>query len=130
MLFTGRLTANAEVRTVKGDKKVTGFTVAVNQRYKTKDGEKREKTAYVVCSYWINPGIAEFLKRGTVVQITGWIDAQAWVNKDGEAQANLACSVDKIELFGKPAERQADSAKPDEKKKLATGAPDDDDLPF
>jgi single-strand DNA-binding protein len=129
MLFTGRLTDDAKVRHVKNDKKVTGFTVAINQRYKTKEGEKREKSAYVVCSYWINPGIAEFLKKGTVVQITGWMEAQAWANRDGEPQATLICSVDKIELFGKPAEKQSD--KPAEKKKKATaGATDEDDLPF
>lgn len=128
MLFTGRLTEDAKVRNVKNDKKVTGFTVAINQRYKTKDGEKKEKTAYVVCSYWVNPGIAEFLKKGTVVQITGWMEAQAWKNRDDEPQATLVCSVDKIDLFGKPAERQ--NEKPKEKKKATAGAADEDDLPF
>jgi single-strand DNA-binding protein len=39
MYFTGRLTADAVVRNVKGDRKVTGFNVAINDRFKTKDGE-------------------------------------------------------------------------------------------
>jgi len=64
MQFTGRLTADAVVRNVKGDRKVTGFNVAINDRFKTKDGEKREITTYVECSYWINPGLAEYLKKG------------------------------------------------------------------
>ena len=54
MQFTGRVTSDAEVRTVKNDRKVTGFTVAVNKRWKDKSGEKHEKTVYVDCAYWIN----------------------------------------------------------------------------
>ena len=45
MLFTGRLTANAEVKAVKNDKQVINFTVAINQKWKNKQGEKKEKTA-------------------------------------------------------------------------------------
>ena len=41
MEITGRLTANAEVRETKGDKKVTGFTIAMNRSY-MKDGERVE----------------------------------------------------------------------------------------
>jgi single-strand DNA-binding protein len=36
MLFTGRITANAEVRTIKGDKQVTNLTVPLNQCFKPK----------------------------------------------------------------------------------------------
>jgi len=131
MLFTGRITANAEVRTVKGDKQVTNFTVALNQRYKTKAGEKKEKTAYVNCSYWVNPGLAVYLTKGAIVEISGWVEAQTWENRDGKIQADLVCSVDTIKLFGnttaKPAET-ADEKKAEKKKAVAGG--DDDDLPF
>jgi len=133
MLFTGRITADAEVRTTKGDKKVTGFTVALNQRYKTKEGEKKEKTAYVNCSYWINPGLAMYLTKGAIVEVSGWVEAQTWENRDGKTQADLVCSVDTIKLFGgngtKPAETIGDK-KAEKKKAVANGASDDDDLPF
>jgi single-strand DNA-binding protein len=127
MLFSGRLTSDAEVRNVKGDKKVTGFTVAINDRFKTKDGEKREITTYVECSYWINPGLAEFLRKGTIVEIFGRMEARAWVNKDGDAQANLACNVGTIKLLGNSAsklERQ------DNKSTVKTTTTSEDDLPF
>src|ERR1700712_3799778 len=101
MLFSGRLTADAEVRKITGDRKVTGFTVAINDRFKTKDGEKREITTYVECSYWVNPGLAEYLKKGVIVEIAGRVEAQAWKNKDGEAQANLTCNVSTVKLLGK-----------------------------
>jgi single-strand DNA-binding protein len=132
MLFTGRITGNAEVRTTKGDKKVTGFTVALNQRYKTKEGEKREKVAYVDCSYWVNPGLADYLTKGAIVEISGWVEAQSWENREGKAQADLVCTVDTIKLFGGNTPKQAEKPieKKAEKKKATANGADDDDLPF
>jgi len=130
MQFTGRLTADAEVRTVKNDRKVTGFTVAVNKRWKDKAGEKHEKTTYVECAYWINSGVAEYLKKGTIVEVVGWVEAQAWVNRDGDAKGNLRCDVETLKLFG-VAKNNMDE-KPGSKKKAGAkaGSENDDDLPF
>jgi single-strand DNA-binding protein len=130
MQFTGRLTADAEVRTVKGDRKVTGFTVAVNKRWKDKNGDKHEKTNYIDCAYWINSGVAEYLKKGTVVEISGWVDAQAWVNRDGDAKANLRCDVETLKLYG--SQKNGHEEKPAAKKTTAvkTGTDNNDDLPF
>jgi len=58
MLFTGKLTAKAETKAVKGDKQVINFTVAIDQKWK-KAGEKKEKTAFVNCACRHNSGIAE-----------------------------------------------------------------------
>jgi single-strand DNA-binding protein len=130
MQFTGRLTADAEVRDVKNDRKVTAFTVAVNKRYKDKAGVKHEKTAFIRCAYWINPGLAIYLTKGAIVEINGLIEAEAWTDKTGKAQANLTCSVDTIKLYS-----TAGKAVPGEETKAeevnAGGTPpDDDDLPF
>lgn len=133
MLFTGRITANAEVRTIKGDKQVTNFTVALNQRYKTKAGDKKEKTAYVNCSYWVNPGLAVYLTKGAIVEISGWVEAQTWKQQDGTVRADLICSVDNVKLFGaagvKPNDAPKDK-KAGKKEAVAAGGEDDDDLPF
>ena len=132
MLFTGRLIAKAEVKAVKGDKQVINFTVAINQKWKNKAGEKKEKTAFVDCAYWRNSGIAEYLTKGAVVEISGWLEAQGYQSKNDGIKARLICTCDTIKLFSliskseQPKEAQ-------EKKAVAAGAgnqPDDDDLPF
>ena len=134
MQFTGRITADAEVRDVKNDKKVTAFTVAVNKRYKSKTGEKQEKTSFIRCSYWINAGLAIYLRKGAIVEINGLIEAEAWTDKYGQAQANLTCSVDNIKLYGTATHANASARSKEEKPvPVSTGSgtpPDDDDLPF
>lgn len=130
MLFTGRVTANAESKAVKGDKQVVNFTVAINQRWKNKAGEKQEKAAFVDCAYWRNSGIAEYLTKGAVVEIQGWIEAQAYQSTTKGLQARLTCTCDTIKLFTTVAKPAAQAEKK-ETKPVATGAnPDEDDLPF
>ena len=128
MLFTGRLTANAEVKAVKGDKQVINFTVAINQNWKNKAGEKKEKTAFVDCAYWRNSGIAEYLTKGAVVEISGWLEAQGYQSKKDGIRARLICTCDTIKLFSLTAktEQKADNR---EVAPVATGA-DEDELPF
>jgi single-strand DNA-binding protein len=130
MQFTGRVTANAATRTVKEDKQVVNFTVAINQRWKTKDGEKKEKTAFVDCAYWRHAGLAEYLTKGAVVEIQGWMEAQAYQSTTHGLQARLSCTCDTIKLFT-PAAKNQEQAKKEEAKPVTTGAnPDEDDLPF
>ena len=71
MNITGRLTRNAEVRTLSNEKQVVNFSVAVNDSYKNKQGERVEQTTYFDCAYWITANVARLLTKGTLVELTG-----------------------------------------------------------
>lgn len=77
---TGRVVANATVRTTKSDKEVTGFTIAINDSYRPKDGERVTIPRYFECSYWRNAGLAEYLTKGTLVELHGRIEACAYIS--------------------------------------------------
>ncbi|MBN8877702.1 MAG: single-stranded DNA-binding protein [Sphingobacteriales bacterium] len=121
MEIVGRVTANATVNKVKSDRQVVNFSVAVNDRYKPKEGEPVERTTFFNCSYWISSGIAEYLTKGTLVQLNGCISVNAWKNMEGEAKASLNLHVNSIKLHGKHTGETSS--------KKAT-APVEDDLPF
>jgi single-strand DNA-binding protein len=99
MLFTGRLTGSAEVKTVAGNQSLINFTVAINQKWKNKAGEKKEKAVFVDCTYWRNTGLAEYLSKGAVVEILGWVEAQAYQSQTKGLQSRLICTCDTIKLF-------------------------------
>lgn len=100
MEITGRVTANAEVRTTTTGKKVVGFNLAINESYKTKSGEKRQETTFFECSYWRNEGIAMYLGKGALITITGMVAARVYQAKN-EAKASLTFRVDNIKLLSK-----------------------------
>ena len=115
MELTGRLVADATVRAVNADKNVTGFRVAVNRNYKSQ-GEQKQETAYVDCTYWRTDAIAPYLTKGMLVQLHGFMTAEPWVNRDGEPMASLKFRTDEINMLTKSAKAAEEKAdKPTEK---------------
>jgi len=100
MDITGRLTADAQVRTLSDNREVVNFSVAVNESYKPKDGERVTHTEFFDCSYWLWSGIAQYMTKGTIVQITGRLSTRAWINADGEPKAGLNFHTAAIKLHG------------------------------
>ncbi|MBW7892456.1 MAG: single-stranded DNA-binding protein [Chitinophagaceae bacterium] len=98
-LFTGRVTADAKVNTLKDERQVVNFSVAINDYYKAKNSEEGTKVVtYVNCSYWLNAKIAERLTKGAVVEIAGRLHVNAYKNMDGEPKASLNCHVNHIKI--------------------------------
>jgi single-strand DNA-binding protein len=101
MEIIGRLTANAITKELASGKTVVSFSIAINDSYKPKGATEVKKiTTFVDCSYWINPGVAVFLKKGSIVQLSGSISARAYKNMDGEPKASLSFHVNSIKLHG------------------------------
>lgn len=139
MDITGRLTGDAVVRSLSEGKKVVNFSVAVNDSYKAKNGERVTQTEFFDCSYWIGTGIAQYLIKGSIVELSGRVSARAWVDSEGQAKAGLNFHTSKITLHGGGAATVKATAAPPAKAKPeameVTGAqvsPDGqhDDLPF
>ncbi len=125
MNITGRVTADAQVRNVSDSKTVVSFSVAINDSYKNRAGERIEQTTYFDCAYWLSPKVAQLLTKGTVVELTGRVSARAWTGSDGQAHAGLNFNISQIKLHGggKKAEAvQAPAGNNNEDTK--------DDLPF
>lgn len=99
MVLIGRLTKDAVVTQLKDERKVVNFTIAVNDYYKPKSSEKGVTvTTYVNCAYWISPAIAVLLKKGNLVEITGRLSVNAYIDMQGEAKGSLNCHVDSIKI--------------------------------
>ena len=130
MNITGRLTRDAEVRTTSQDKQVVNFSVATNDSYRTKQGERVEQTTYFDCSYWITPNVAKLLTKGTLVELSGRVSTRAWAANDGELRAGLNFHTSQIKLHGgnKRAETVQATAKPESN--TVTGQETEDNLPF
>jgi len=125
-ILVGRLTADAKVSTLKDDRQVVNFSIAMNDNYKAKDSDSvTQVVTYVNCAYWRSTAIAKFVTKGTVVKLSGRIGVRAWNNLKGEAQATLEFFTSEIRLFGNPkSERTKDESVESVK------SPVGEDLPF
>src|SRR5690554_6026364 len=130
MNITGRLTRNAEVRTLSNEKQVVNFSVAVNDGYKNKQGEWVEQTAYFDCAYWISANVARLLTKGTLVELTGRVSPRAWINKEGEPKAGLNFHTSNIKLHERSRATETVQATAQSESNGFTAEGTEDDLPF
>ncbi|MFP5438878.1 MAG: single-stranded DNA-binding protein [Bacteroidia bacterium] len=100
MTIIGRVTRDAEVRSLSNNKSVVSFSVAVNHDYKDKNGTKVTQTEFFDCAYWFATGIAQYLTKGSLVELAGRVSARAWMGNDGQPKAGLNFNTTDITLHG------------------------------
>lgn len=99
MEITGRLVGDAKVHTLKDDRQVVNFTVAINDYFKSKGSlDGKQVTLYIQCGYWISTAVAERLKKGSIVELNGRLYVSAYKDMDGEAKGSLHCHVNSIKV--------------------------------
>ena len=97
----GNIGSDAVVKTV-GETDVANFSVAVNESYKDKKGEKKVTTTWYECNLWKPGGVTPFLKKGTIVLVEGKPVANAY-KKGEEIVSNIRITVDKVQLIASSA---------------------------
>ena len=130
MNIIGRLTRDAEVRTLSNEKQVVNFSVATNDSYKNKQGTRVEQTTYFACSYWLSTKVATLLTQGTLVELTGRVSTRAWVDKDGEPKSGLNFHTSQIKLHGGGRKSETVQATAQAESNKVTAQITEDDLPF
>lgn len=97
---SGNLTADAIVRTVNGTSLIA-FTIASNNRYKTKGGKVHEEVNYIRCTIWNKPELEKLLYKGRSVNATGIFRPNIWHDENGIKQISLDMRVSFVQVFGK-----------------------------
>jgi|SRR5690606_20942144 single-strand DNA-binding protein len=130
MNIIGRVTKDAEVRTLSNERQVVNFSIATNENFKNKQGERIEQTTYFDCSYWISTKVATLLTKGTLVELLGRVSTRAWIGNDGEPKAGLNFHTSQIKLHGSNRNSNIQTSKTADKNKSITPQEKEDDLPF
>ncbi len=97
----GNITRDIETRNV-GTATVAGFSVAVNRKWKDKDGETREEVSYIDCEAWGKTGevIAQYMSKGSPIIVVGRLKQDSWESKDGEKRTKLKVVVEQFDFVG------------------------------
>lgn len=130
MNIIGRVTADAQVRNVSESRTVVNFSVAINDSYKNKAGERIEQVTYFDCAHWLSPKVAAILTKGTVVELTGRVSARAWTGSDGQPHAGLNFNTSQIKLHGGGKKAEAERAVPIADRAALEAKPLEEDVPF
>ena len=94
---TGFVGGDVDVREV-GEQQVASFSVAVNRKLSNGD----EQTLWVRVNCWnkLADVASNYIKRGSLVQIqSSWIRTSAYIDRDGNAQASIDITADRLILL-------------------------------
>lgn len=102
VILIGRLGKDPETRYTGGGQAVCNFSLATDESYKDRNGEKQKKTEWHKIVTWGRTAeIAQrYLKKGNQVNITGRIQSRDWQDKEGIKRYTTEIYVTKLELLG------------------------------
>ena len=83
VVLVGRLTKDIELRTIGQGVSVANFTLAVDRRFKNKQGER--ETDFIACIAWKMTAefIAKYFKKGDKIGIVGEIQTRSYEGNSG-----------------------------------------------
>ena len=84
----GRLGKDPEGKFTPTGKKVVHFSMAISNRWKSKEGETKEYTEWVNIETWGRLGevCQEYLKKGSLVYLEGRLKTDRYEDKEGDTK--------------------------------------------
>lgn len=100
VLLMGNVTRDIELKHTASNQAVATIGLAVNRRYKTKEGEDREDVTFVDCEAWGRTAevIHQYFGKGKPIFIEGRLKLDQWEDKDGKKQSKLRVVIEGFEF--------------------------------
>ena len=102
VLLIGRLGKDPEVRFTSGGQSVANFSLATDESYKDKEGNKQKRTTWhQVCVWGKQAEIAQkFLRKGSLIYLEGRLSNREW-EKNGTKQRATEIVADNFRMLEK-----------------------------
>lgn len=122
IIIMGRFVKDPELRYTQSQTPVASFTLAVDDDYTGKDGNKT--TQFIDCVAWRQTGefVSKYFEKGKQAVVSGSLHMRDWTDRDGNKRRNAEVNVEHIYF--------ADSKKTESAPRVADVEADDDELPW
>lgn len=132
----GNLGSAPEIRYLNGNGgHVVNFSVAINERWKNRDGEAQERTTWlrVVSFNGLGQACADHLIQGSAVYVEGRLQIRTYEDNSGTDRTSVEVVASKIRFLGNAGrsgdEKRPTPGQPKNRKGHASAPPDDIDHP-
>jgi len=101
VLLMGRLTRDIELKYTPANMAVAKVGLAVNHRYKSKEGENKEEVTFVECDAWGRTAevMSQYLSKGKPVFVEGRLKLDQWQDKDGGNRSMLKVVIENFQFI-------------------------------
>ena len=109
VMLMGNLTRDPELRYTPSGTAVASFGLAVNRKWRSKDGQDREETLFVDVTAFARQAevMSEYLSKGRPVFIEGRLKLDKWQDKEtGANRSKHTVVVDNFQFIGSKSDGQ------------------------
>lgn len=147
-IFIGNTTKDPELKYLASGDAIVNLTIACNDSWKDKNGEKKESVEYINLTFFqkLAEIVGMYVKKGDPIYVEGKMTTRKYTDANGVEKYATSIKADQMQMLGaKPTGTQAPASRPPTDAQRATGAPPhrqqaarpapnfsdmDDDIPF
>jgi single-strand DNA-binding protein len=102
VILVGRLGRDPETRFTGGGQAVANFSVATDETYKDKNGERQKRTEWHKIVVWGKQAeiAQQYLKKGSLIFIEGRIQSREWQDKEGQKRTSFEIVASNFRMLG------------------------------
>ncbi|HMA61761.1 MAG TPA: single-stranded DNA-binding protein [bacterium] len=132
VILIGRLGRDPEVRYTNSGDAVANLSVATSESWKTKDGEKNEKTEWHRVLVFRNRAefAKEYLNKGDLIALEGKLQTRQWEDKNGNKRYTTEIQAFKLTPLGGRGNRKSPQKNEPEDAPPVDDDGEDQDIPF
>lgn len=125
VILIGNVSTDIELRYTQSGAAVANFNLATNERWTTKDGEKKERTEFHRIVIWgrLAEVVSEYCGSGSLLYLEGRNQTRSWEDKDGNKRYTTEVIVNQMQILG----GRKVPKHPEEEEPVSVP---DDDIPF
>jgi single-strand DNA-binding protein len=108
VILVGRLGRDPETRFTGSGQQVCNFSVATDETYKDRNGERQKRTEWHRIVVWgkLAEISQQYLKRGSLVYIEGRLQTREWDDRSGNKRQTTEIIGNAMKMLGSRGDRQ------------------------
>ena len=102
VILVGRLGRDPETRFTSGGQAVANFSVATDESYKDRNGERQKRTEWHKIVIWAKQAeiAQQYLKKGSQIYLEGRIQSREWTDKEGQKRTSFEIVATNFRMLG------------------------------
>ncbi|NRA03075.1 MAG: single-stranded DNA-binding protein [Myxococcales bacterium] len=136
VMLIGNLGRDPELRYTQSGQAVANFTLATNENWKNKSGEREERTEWHRLVVWGRQAevARDYLAKGRQIFVEGRIQTREWEDKEGQKRTTTEVVVNHFVMLGRKDGAEAGRESSGQEDPGPAGPPEpaggSDDIPF
>src|SRR5262249_4026610 len=102
VILVGRLGRDPETRYTGGGQAVANFSLATDESYKDRNGERQKRTEWHKIVIWGKQAeiAQQYLKKGSLIFVEGRIQSREWQDKEGQKRTSFEIVANSFRMLG------------------------------